>query len=112
MVKRPTSEQKHRWDYYDCDGGSLKIGANGFAATFPNCMGDGEYTCHILEGYDGFSSPGVALEGDWVFEGAVEGDEIIVYSYDCGDKPLFKLKGHYGVYALKQSGDMCLMKWK
>lgn len=110
-VVEAVSIEEHRRGFYECDGGSLKIGAGGFSAAFPNFMGDGEHVCHVLEGYRSIR-PDICLEGDWVFEGTVKGDEITVYEYDCGDEPLFQLKGRYGVYAKKNSGDMCLVKWE
>lgn len=105
-------EKRHLSGFYSCDGGSLKVGNGSFTACFPNCMGDGMYMCHVLENYDSIGPEGV-LNGKWTFEGEVEGDEIIVFDYDGHDfaGALFTLHGRYAVYAEKDGGDMCLVKW-
>lgn len=98
---------------YSCDGGALLIGTSKARSAFLNCYGDGEHTVSVEDKIN-WKTP-----DNWLFRGAVEGSEIKVFSYDslsdweCDDEDnvLFTLSGRYGVYAIKNSGDMVLVKW-
>ena len=99
---------------YGCDGGSLSIGTASARVSVPNCYGDGEHKLLVINGkYD------PCLHSGCEFRGAVEGNEIKVFKYDCftddecADEKnvLVTLSGRYGIYAKLNSGDMILEKW-
>ena len=89
---------------YICDGGSLKLGNDNFTANYPNNYGDGCFLVTICEENE---NPCNELD----FRGSVRG-EINIYEYDCGNDILTTVNGRYGVYAVRNSGDMILEKWK
>ena len=104
---------------YTCDGGSLAIGTVNARASFPNCFGDGAWNVYLY-------GTGEELPPHTVFRGAVEGNNIQVFAYDCysnkelkdliedgtTDVILFELKGRFGVFAIENSGDMILQRWE
>ena len=98
---------------YECDGGSIAIGTVDARVQIPNCYGDGVHTLYI---YD----CGEKVPDDTVFRGAVEGQNIKVFKYDCytdeecmkGKNIIAELSGRYGIFALPNSGDMILQKWE
>ena len=98
---------------YACDGGSLLIGTAKSRSAFVNCYGDGEHSVTVTD------TPMGRTPDNWQFRGAVEGNEIKVFNYDClsdwecddEDNILFTLSGRYGVFAVEHSGDMVLVKW-
>lgn len=99
---------------YGCDGGSLLIGTSNARAAFSNCYGDGTHTVTIKNDRSDWRTP-----ENWIFRGMVQGNTIKVFNYDClndeecdnEENVLFTLSGRYGVYAVKHSGDMILVKW-
>lgn len=100
---------------YDCDGGSLLIGNACFACHYQNNYGDGSHTVTVFENED----KGVNFSyKSYDFVGVALG-EFNVYDYDClnaeqrADKThiLCSLRGRYGIYARKESGDMALEYW-
>lgn len=101
---------------YSCDGGSLLIGNGKFNSQFPNNYGDGCHTVFVLDDIEDIRS---SFGDRYDFLGAVAGTDIKVFEYDCltaeecekQENVLFTLTGRYGVYALKNSGDMILEKW-
>ena len=98
---------------YDCDGGALAIGTVDARATFPNCFGDGRHTVFIHD-------CGEKVPSNAVFRGAVEGQNIKVFKYDCysdedceeDTSVIAELSGRFGVYAIENCGDMILQRWK
>ena len=99
--------------YYGCDGGSLSIGTPEARCSFINCYGDGEHAVEI------YNSRITEDKDRLIFRGAVEGENILVFDYDCltdeecrdPKHVLFQLEGRYGVFARKGTGDMLLEKW-
>ena len=98
---------------YTCDGGSICIGTVDARVQIPNCYGDGEHTIFIYNGNE-------QVPDNTEFRGAIEGDNIQVFDYDgystqelnlIGNKVLFNLQGRFGIYAVKDTGDMILQKW-
>lgn len=97
---------------YACDGGSIYIGTIGARVQIPNNYGDGEHTIYVHNA----SEP---VPDNTEFRGTIEGDYIRVYDYDGytteelidPDTVLLELKGRFGIYAVKNSGDMILQRW-
>lgn len=73
------------------DAGGIKVGTDNFSIIIPNGSGDGITRFAILN-EDEINKT--------VFEyfTLLEGTEINVYEYDCGDKVLCTLRGRYGSY--------------
>lgn len=100
---------------YECDGGSILIGNDDFAASFPNDYGDGWHSITIAQRGDTISDFDPA---EWNIVGSVQG-RIHVFCYDClnaaerscNANQLCVLVGRYGVFARKNSGDMLLEFW-
>lgn len=106
---------------YFCDGGSLAIGSEHARVSICNEIGDGTYSIFITnrnetaELADGrFSN-----RDNWTFLGAVDGDCIKVFDYDCyhtaeeaNKHILVTLSGRYGIWVEKLGGDFWLQKWE
>ena len=102
---------------YSCDGGSLLVGNAGFAAHFPNEIGDGNWEVVVLSKDE--QSPDYE---HYTYRGSVEGMDINVYGYDClhhlhdftnANNILCTLRGKYHVYAKRgDTGDMLLHQRK
>lgn len=98
---------------YECDGGSIAIGTVDARVQIPNCYGDGVHTLYIHD-------CGEKVPNDTVFRGAVEGQNIKVFKYDCytdeeceeEESIIAELSGRFGIYAIGNSGDMILQKWE
>ena len=101
---------------YECDGGSILIGTRDSATSFPNGYGDGCFSVSIVK-TDEQKKKFYQKHNKWEWVGAVQGDCINVYSYDClhGDELedeeniLYTLSGRYGVYC--NNGKITLEKW-
>lgn len=82
---------------YSCDGGCITIGNASFIMHIPNDFGDGRHRVIVS---DDQSRP---KRAKWV--GAVKGDAINVYGYDClhsfkdlCENVLLTLRGEYDVW--------------
>jgi len=84
------------------DAGGLKIGTNGFNVIAPNGSGDGSTVVSFLE-KDSFNSSAFNF---WT---SISGDEINLYSYDCGNEIAKTVNGRYGVYF--KDGLIVFEKW-
>lgn len=105
---------------YSCDSifGSILIGTVGARVQIPNCYGDGEHNIYVYQSNE-------PVPDNTEFRGAIEGEDIKVFNYDgystrelndliedgTTDVILFELKGRFGIYAVKNSGDMILQRW-
>ena len=97
---------------YACDGGSLCLGTVGARVQIPNNWGDGEYTFYLYDACE-------RVPEDAEFKGCIEGEHIQVYDYDGYDTDelldpntiIVELCGRFGIYAVKNSGDMILQRW-
>lgn len=78
------------WNYYremfgdkckhtESDAGALKIGNKGFSVLYKNGYGDGTMRYAVFEDKKAFYGDEMRYEGQF------EGDDIHIYSYDCGD---------------------------
>ena len=74
----------------DSDIGSLKVGNNGFSVALNNGYGDGKNVVYIIE-------KEVNIEC-LKFMTVVEGNDICIYDYDCGNDIAKNLSGRYAVY--------------
>lgn len=76
------------------DAGGVKIGNESFRVIVPNGYGDtDENIVAIIKESDAFNNS--AFE----FWSTIEGENINIYDYDCGDTVVMKLpKGRYGIY--------------
>lgn len=105
---------------YSCDGGSLAIGNEHARVSLCNNIGDGTYDVVItdvgetLEDIDGVS----ANRSNWDFLGAVEGDVIKLFDYDCyhtakeaAEHVTITLSGRYGIFVEKCGGTFWLQQW-
>ena len=96
---------------YSCDGGTICIGTIEARACYTNNYGDGTHTVTVYSKNDCFNGDG------WEFKGSVEGQNIIVFDYDCltdediknENHVLFKLSGRCGVFA--KDGNIVLNQW-
>ena len=97
---------------YECDGGTIMIGTKESRTSLPNGYGDGEFEVSVIEGED---KKEFSKSKGWQWVGAVEGENINVYSYDClhedelDDSILYNLSGRFGVYC--REGDIVLERW-
>lgn len=80
--------EKHFQAISDCGG--IKIGNNGCSVILNN-GGEENKDIYIINENIGLS----CLE----FIGSVEGDDINIYDYDCGNYSEVKLSGRYGIYS-------------
>ena len=89
---------------YGCDGGCIVIGNESCRVSIPNGIGDGGYTVKVLE--KGTIAPKGAF-----FAGIVKGNDIRVYSYDCGtlteEEEMMWLSGEFYIYT--DHGDIFLI---
>ena len=101
---------------YTCDGGSLLLGNENFQCAYMNDYGDGTHKVFVKDKGDKF--PKVYTNDTYHFEGCVRG-KFNVYAYDClhgqdlleKENILITLSGRYGVYSIRDSGDMMLEYW-
>jgi len=77
--------------YTMSDAGGLKIGTNGFNVIAPNGAGDGSTVVSFLK-KDSFNSSAFNF---WT---SINGNEINLYSYDCGNEIARTVNGKYGIY--------------
>lgn len=91
--------------------GSLAIGSGNAKVSLCNNIGDGTY--HVYVGSEKLSHE------RWSFVGAVEGEDIKVFDYDCyhtaaeaEQHVLVTLSGRYGIWVEKSGGDFWLQKWE
>lgn len=99
---------------YECDGGSIMLGNETSCVCIPNGYGDGEFTVEVRD----YESRDYKYTRDMEWHGAVSGDNIHIYNYDClrGDdltdsnNILYTLpEGRYGVYT--SDGYVVLEQW-
>ena len=91
---------------YICDGGSLKIGVDGFSCHYLNNYGDGEHILFVFDDDREFSR----VYDRFKFIGCVSGKGNVYY-YDCSEDVLFEFNGTYAVYAERDGGDMAMLCW-
>lgn len=92
------------------DAGGLKVGTKDFNIIIPNGYGDGDTLVRVLE--ESEKAPSTAR-----FFTSIEGENINVYAYDCGQEVETTLSGRYGVYIdynealYSNQGNVYLEKW-
>ena len=105
---------------YSCDGGSLAIGSEHARVCLPNNIGDGTYSVYITGIDESLAEVGNGLDNrnNWDFVGAVEGDEIKLFAYDCYHTAaeairnvIITLSGRFGIFCLKSDGIFWLQEW-
>lgn len=109
---------------YSCDDGSLAIGNEHARVSLCNHafskIGDDCYSVAITEigeqvdSIEGTSS----ARSNWDFLGAVEGDVIKLFDYDCyhtakeaAEHVTITLSGRYGIFVEKCGGTFWLQQW-
>lgn len=75
----------------ESDAGSLKIGNSSFSTLFSNGYGDCENLVFIINKEISLQ----CLE----FKTTIEGSEINIYEYDCGNNIIETLRGKYTIYS-------------
>lgn len=96
---------------YSCDGGCAVFGVHGFRVKFPNDYGDGTHNLVVLHIGSGEKKPNGAH-----YTGVIEGDEILLYDYDCYPEKDWEsgvmgvISGTYYVYV--DGGDIYLEEWR
>lgn len=75
------------------DRGSLKIGVDDFSILIPNGYGDGVMRYAVFE-----DSERINLHA-FRFLTCLEGKNIKIYDYDCGNDVVEVISGEYGIYA-------------
>jgi len=105
--------------YYTCDGGSIAIGTPGCITCISNEYGDGRFEVIITDRNEYIDHITGISENRWHFKGAVQGDRITVYRYDCihneADAKRYAavtLSGRYGIFCLANGGDIWLQEWE
>ena len=117
-------------DYLEDDGGLSQDQIDEFTAKGAECfttisdMGsvkvgiEGKCTILIPNGYgDGTTEVRIVPNRDYIPDGAsflttVEGEEIGIFSYDCGAKIVKTLSGRYGIYNMHADhGIVIFEKW-
>lgn len=78
------------------DAGSLKVGNSSFSTLFSNGYGDCENLVYIIDREINLH----CLE----FKTIIEGSEINIYEYDCGNKVIATLSGKYALYSHTKNG--------
>lgn len=78
--------------YTSSDAGGVKIGNDSFSVIIPNGYGDTDK--NIVAVIDDNSLNKTAFD----FWSVVEGTNISIYEYDCGNDTVATLSGEYGVY--------------
>lgn len=108
---------------YSCDGGSLLLGNENFQCAYMNNYGDGTHTVFIKNKNDKWprlpNNDVRRFYEIYHFEGSVQG-KFNVYNYDfLHDNELIEkenicttLSGRYGIYSVKNSGDMFIEHWE
>lgn len=77
-----------------CDAGSVRLGLGDNFYYIPNGYGDGKCTVEVYDISDDF-------DGRGSYEAIVEGSDIKLYDYDCGNaKVIAILSGCYRVFIL------------
>jgi len=84
------------------DVGGLKVGNSSFNIVIPNGYGDGR-TLVSLNGKGTFNTEA------FNFWGTLKGDNIGIYSYDCGDEVIKTISGNFGVFY--KNGLIILEEW-
>lgn len=106
---------------YSCDGGSLAIGSEYARVSLCNNIGDGTYSVYITEiGEQPEELGGTSTDRhNWDFLGAVEGEEIMLFAYDCyhtakeaAKGVTIMLSGRYGIFCEKCGGTFWLQQWE
>lgn len=100
--------------FYQCDGGCLLIGNGSARFSVPNGYGDGEHQVIVTDDKEEIKKA-KKYYGDYMkWLGAVEGDAINIYNYDCynanqlAKNVLFTIRGEFDVYSAE--GTMYLVK--
>ena len=75
----------------ESDVASTKVGNRYFTTYINNNCGDG-ITLNIIDDKDEFN------DSFFTFQNMIEGS-FNIYEYDCGEKPIYKLKGKYLTYS-------------
>jgi len=97
---------------YGCDGGTIMIGNASSRVCIPNGYGDGSHCVYVYGINDVFKSD------NYEFMGAVQGNELNVYDYDClhgaelsdPSRILCRLEdGRYAIYV--NEGTVVLKQW-
>lgn len=103
LTEQATGEMfKHDWYFkrkilgnkqikLSSDAGGVKVGTDKFSIIIPNGYGDGTTRFAVLNKDE-------MNESAFEYFTLLEGDEVNVYSCDCGDEILYTLKGRYGAY--------------
>ena len=92
---------------YICDGGSLRIGVDGFYCHYLNNYGDGEHNLFVFDNETEFRD----LSACFQFVGSVSGHGNVYYYDCCDDDVLLEFNGSCAVYAERNSGDMAIVYW-
>lgn len=87
------------------DAGGVRIGNRQFQMLIPNGQGDGLTCVHILERQDE-----LPLEAKYFC--CFRGENIKIYSYDCGSCDMFvaTISGRFGAYYIHRN--VYLVRWE
>lgn len=106
---------------YHCDGGALCLGNECFTCHYMNQYGDGAHNLYIKTRQEKWPELpyDVSFYNMYHFEGTIEG-QFNIYKYDClttrkkinKDNILCTLSGRYGIYSVKNCGDMIIECWE
>ena len=106
-MKQMNEEMEARTLHTMSDVGSVKIGVKGACEIcIPNGYGDGTTEVRIVPNRD-YIPDGAS------FLTTVEGEEIGIFSYDCGPEVVETLSGRYGIYNMSDDdhGIVIFEKW-
>ena len=89
---------------YTSDIASLKVGAKGVSFYINNGKGDGTFDVYLCNAKE--------LPEDVQFVMAFQGENLVLFDYDCGDTPIdgVSLTGSFLAYTLH--GDIYLERFK
>lgn len=74
------------------DAGSVKVGVDNMSVLVPNGYGDGITRVGIIENSRKFNDDMMS------YFTAIQGKDMIIYDYDCGDVAATTISGRYNIY--------------